>query len=209
MKTLFCYTSMILFSSHFFVTDLLLVFEIVGTLLLNCGTTYCWKVLELSSARSLSHPELYMAEIRPHAAKPKLEIWGMSELFLSPRGLCLIKVAILWREQAMFLASPLKTSTVPKREIELKLPSHNAGSAGWSAWYRMAKGSRLGVVAEGLVSLTWVCVSFWSRGTLSWGMEEQLLLSWSAYDCCFVLVVREGVSSNSTSMLFCASTRSV
>jgi len=54
--------------------DLLLVFEIMGTLLLNCEATHCRKVLELSSARSLSHPELYMAEIRSHAAKPKSEI---------------------------------------------------------------------------------------------------------------------------------------
>ena len=123
---------------------LLLVFESVGFPLLNCDATHCQKVLELLSAKSLSHPGLYIAEIRSQAAKPKSEIWGMSRLSLSPRGLCLMKVAILWREHAMFLASPSKTSTVTNREIELKLLSHNIGSAGWLAWYGMAEGSRLG-----------------------------------------------------------------
>jgi len=71
-----------------------------------------------------------MAEIRSQAANPKSEICGMSRPSLSPRGFCLIKVAILWKEHAMFLALPSRTSIVPNKEIELKVPSHNIGSAG-------------------------------------------------------------------------------
>jgi len=119
-------------------------FESVGFPLLNCDATHWWKVLELLSAMSLSHPELYIAKIRSQAANPKSEIWGMSRPSLLPRGLCLMKVAILWREHAMFLALPSKTSTVLNKEIELKLPSHSVGSAGWLARYGMAEGSRLG-----------------------------------------------------------------
>ena len=71
-----------------------------------------------------------MAKIRSQAADPKSEICEMSRPSLSPRGLCLMKVAILWREHTMFLASPSRTSIVPNKEIELKVPSHNVGSAG-------------------------------------------------------------------------------
>ena len=184
---------------------LLPVFKSVGFPLLNCDMTHYWKVLkELLSAKSLSHPELYIAEIRSQAAKLKSEIWGMSRPSLSPRGLCLMKVVILWREHIMFLTLPFETSTVPNREIELKLPSHNIGSIGWLAWYRMAKGSRL----EGVVTrfMLVVCVAgsgvislFWSGNTLLWG-KAVLLSAWSTHEC---WLVRAGVLSSSTSIPFC------
>ena len=53
---------------------MLSVFESIGFPLLNCDMTHCRKVLELLSAKSLSHPGLYIAEIRSQAAKPKSEI---------------------------------------------------------------------------------------------------------------------------------------
>ena len=99
--------------------------------IINCETIHWWKVLELLSAMSLFYPELYIEDTRSHVTKPNSEIWNMSWLFLLLRSLCLIKVAILWREQTMFLASLARNSFVPNRKIELKFSSHSCGSAGW------------------------------------------------------------------------------
>jgi len=67
-----------------------------------------------------------------------------------------MKLAILWKEHAIFLASSSKTSIVPNREIELKLLSYSIRSASWLARYRIAEGSRLGGVVIGFALV--VCV---------------------------------------------------
>jgi len=42
----------------------------------------------------------------------------------------------------MFLTSPFKYSSIPKRKIGQKLPSHNCGSTGWLAEYGIAEDSK-------------------------------------------------------------------
>ena len=71
------------------------ILDIGMSFLLNCEATHFQKVLDLSSTRSLSHPELQIKDMRSYATKLNPEIWGMSWSFLSSKGLCLMKVVIL------------------------------------------------------------------------------------------------------------------
>ena len=55
----------------------------------------------------------------------------------------------------MFLASPLRYSSTPSRDMGVKLPSHRLGSAGPLVWYGMAVGSVLGHGSMVLYSTEW------------------------------------------------------
>ena len=69
-------------------------------------------------------------------------IWEMSLAVLLSNSYCLMKVAILKRENAIFFALSAKYSSVLNNKIEAKLPSHSCGLTDWLAWYRITKGSR-------------------------------------------------------------------
>ena len=83
-----------------------------------------------------------MANSSSQAAAPMLCSWGKSLGSLSLILCCLIKTAILCREQETFFASPIRSSSVPKSDIGLNCPSHKLGSAGALGSYGMTSGEK-------------------------------------------------------------------
>ena len=98
--------------------------------LLNCNDTHYLKVLFLLLAISLSYPDSYMADKNFQATKPNSAIYRIFLAVLFYNSHCLMNTAILRREHMIFLASPAKNSSIPNKEVEQKLLSHNCGSIG-------------------------------------------------------------------------------
>jgi len=57
------------------------------------------------------------------------EIWEKSLAFWLPRLYYSINVAILFKEHVIFWTSSLKYVLTPNRDIKVKFPFHNLGSA--------------------------------------------------------------------------------
>ena len=118
---------------------LLASFGISKDFLLNREEIY---YLNLLLVINLFYSDLYITVISFQATKPKFIIWEMSLADLLSNSYCLINVAILSREHAFF-ALPVKNSLISNKEIEAKLLYYSCGSAGWLAWYRVTKDSKL------------------------------------------------------------------
>ena len=84
----------------------------------------------LSLTISLFQSDLYIVDKIFQTADPNFAICRISLAILFFKECCLMNLAILRKEHVIFVASLVKSLSIPNKEIEQKLPSYSCGSTG-------------------------------------------------------------------------------